>query len=551
MNDEYCLLKQLGVNVSNAVESAGSKGQPDAAHHSQCRVWTTTVRAPETEAVKRIREELVGERVVSAKTAVPRHADPTGEVLLVKDRGERVEYVVFNSKVPSVWGINRQLTEEKQKETIATHDRENHSPPNALILGEDERAKDAERRHLLRELHRCNMEQAARSKAERARAAQRQTERETAAIVAAQRREREEQANAQQVRRAAQRAVHAENAKLTEEKRRRHAEEHDRMLCFTDEPFLLPVEDGWNHKATARAIQEYNRQRAEESEERRRQVRATDIAAVRDSIRDVEEKNKMFSEWQSQAGERAHSAGRNAVPSPRDSPPRTSQSEHPLGSSAVPVYLEDRPPSREGRLNTQRETMEINRRLAEERKERLRAEREHERFAMQQQLRVAAEAHSRDPMKAYDCMKEQQGEARETARTPSMPPVYFGACREERELRAREARCRNFAEIAQEVARRKEERAEQARLARENEQRSLEVALRAAQAADRSRQQQKATKQASLLKALNEQVAHRNEARSKASPSIVCTTPVVQRVLYRCPVTHQLLPSSAFDFRAS
>ncbi|KAG5505544.1 hypothetical protein JIQ42_08307 [Leishmania sp. Namibia] len=153
MNTEFSLLKHLGVTVDNCEPSA-DRVLPTPSEGKAFRVWAPTQRPPSKCGSAEETCRVLDKR---RQGPHPSYADPTGEVRLRRKNGVEVQYIVYNSKIPSVYGINKRLAEKKKLEK----EREKNSAlaDYGLELGEDEAREEEARRELLRELRRCNEEQ--------------------------------------------------------------------------------------------------------------------------------------------------------------------------------------------------------------------------------------------------------------------------------------------------------------------------------------------------------------------------------------------------------
>ncbi|ORC85794.1 uncharacterized protein TM35_000321090 [Trypanosoma theileri] len=148
MSEEFSLLDHLAVSVPEPALTAAERPQ-------QYRVLAPTRRAAEGPQRRQLPKAPF--------------ADFTGEVLTVKGKNEAAdtEYIIYNSRIPSIQAVNMQLIEEKRKRHVEGNICD--KSPNIAFFKSREREYALRRRRLLENLQRINMEQAQRKMEERQR----------------------------------------------------------------------------------------------------------------------------------------------------------------------------------------------------------------------------------------------------------------------------------------------------------------------------------------------------------------------------------------------
>jgi hypothetical protein len=584
MSAEFSLLQHLGVSVDKCepASTVQSNSAAKATPRDAFRVWAPAQHPPPNKKVSsdQVRGVLDRRRRGVAKS----YADPTGEVLLRNEHGTEVQYVVYNSRVPSVYGVNKQLAERKQAEKAREGAEQHRSGTTtssyALALGQNEAEQERARKHILRELQLCNQEQANRKKEEERRDRERRIAQERAQL----------------------RYRDAEAARADEEARLHKAHQEEALRKAAAEAAAAKkhitaaakaaVDKGsyaaWNgaeeDERRRRASQRRTREFAEANQrlaEQQRAERGARAIAERERVRaELAEVEQQMQREQLQVAAKQRKAAealRHAQESEREK--RLAVSAAGVRVSTAPMgSLFDLAEQRESDAVQQaqqrlREDMAINARLAEAKRTQAKEERERERqyaaqmaeasfeefqreiaqsrlrrLQEQKQLKTAAEA------AAARAREKQQQEMLQSRSRPDDPMLFWAR---EDAARADEIKIESQRRYHEEV-RRQAERKQAERMREEKEEKARERALveydqevaKAEALRERKEMEERTTQ---LRRALEEQIAMKKQQQEQErlgsshwEPLRVPAPDVVP--LYRCPITSELLPASAYDF---
>ncbi|KPI86353.1 hypothetical protein ABL78_4579 [Leptomonas seymouri] len=575
MSAEFSLLQHLGVSVECGLAPAEQRsGAAKTPPRDTLRVWAPIRHPPSNKNVSV--DQVSGVRDRKRKGPQKSYADPTGEVLLRKEYGAEVQYVVYNSKVPSIYGINQQLAERKRAER-ARSSSATALETYELEFGQGEALREEARRHILRGLQLCNQEQASRKKEEERRDRERRIALEKAHLryLDAEAARTEEEAR---LHRAHQEEV-LRKAAAQAAAAKKHAAETSKNV---DDICVWAGAD--EDEQRRRASQRRTRECAEANQrmaERQRAERNASEAAERERSRveraEVERQAREARTREAAKQQRAAEALRREQEAERERRLVTSAAGR--RASPAPVgslfdFAEQRESQEALRAQQRlREDMAINARLAEARRTQAREERERERreaarvadanFAdfqrevaqsrlrrMQErkELRDAAEvaaavASEREKQNALVDRSQPDDSLLFWARDDSL---LAGEAKAEAQRRYRD-------EVRREAERRHAERAREEREERAWERALVECDNEAAKEAAARERREACEKTAQLRRTLEVQMAAKKTlqqqecSHSQRGEPLRVPGPEVKS-LYRCPVTGELLPASAYDF---
>ncbi|CBZ24597.1 conserved hypothetical protein [Leishmania mexicana MHOM/GT/2001/U1103] len=570
MSGEFSLLQHLGVTVDRC-DSSADRAPPTHSAKAAFRVWAPTQHPPSkcgtAEETCRVLEK-------KRKGAHSSYADPTGEVLLRRKNGVEVEYVVYNSKIPSVHGVNKRLAETK-----AEREREENSPyvMCGLALGKGEAGQEEARRLLLQELRRCNQEQARMKKEEGLRERARRIEHERAVIQYNAGEAAREEGNATQKKKMDGEAVSeaAVKALALREERRADAPVESRVVA-----------SGWDGKdeddRRRLAAAERTRQLAEENfraaEQRRAERMAQEQGArERAQVERMELQRQLAHEHEKdlERHRRNAEALRGAQEAARELRSRADAADAHL--KAVPSgslfdAVERRQRDEAMRAQQKRmEDMAVNVRLAAQKRANAQAERDRERQYAAEYAKAELESFQREVEHARQRRQQARLELQDAAeaaakvrqahadaarqREQSMEPLLFWpAAQSPGAEKAKIAESRRFREdLCRQAEKKRNERAQEEEAERARERALIEYDTRSAQEAVERERKDTREKAEHLRRVLEAQIAQKRKgtvgSRQACAAVDVSHVPATEpMILYRCPVTGELLPASAYDF---
>ncbi|GET86743.1 hypothetical protein, conserved [Leishmania tarentolae] len=572
MSGEFSLLQHLGVTVEKCDAPADPPPPPHSTKET-FRVWAPTQQPPSKVGIG---EETCRILEKKRKGAHPSYADPTGEVLLRRKNGVEVQYIVYDSKVPSVYGVNKRLAEKKVE-----REREENSllVKYYLPIGKGEAGQEEARRALLQELRRCNQEQARMRKEEelRERAKRIAHERAVAQYNAAEAARAEEEEEAIVKRKMYEAFVSEAAAKgvTMQEERRATTNVEDRLIWT-----------GWDGKdeddRRRLAVAERTRQLAKENlraaEKRRAERKAQEQEAREKAQAERMELQRELAQEHVKELERHRlnaEALRYAQETERERRTRANIADAHL--QAVPSgslfdAVEKRQRDEAARAQQKRmEDMAVNARLAAQKRADAQAERDRERqyaadFAnaelqnLEREVERARQRRQQERLLLQDAAeaaaKARQAQ-KDTARRreQSMEPLLFWpVAQSEGAEEVKIAKTRHFhEELRRQAEKKRRERAQEEEAERGRERALIEYDTRSAQEAVERERKEAREKAEDLRRILEAQIAEKRKrtARDQDACAAVDVThdPAREtRVLYRCPVTGDLLPASAYDF---
>ncbi|CBH11614.1 hypothetical protein, conserved [Trypanosoma brucei gambiense DAL972] len=161
-SQEFALLQHLKVSIPNDPVPPQPKAQAVRNTH---RVMSPCRRPPVSQKVARIATAVNTKKELQAPRAPM--AEFSGEVMTVVGKNNRpnVEYLIYDAKIPSRNAINMQLAEVKKQRAMGEKVRHRCHRHEVDAWGERDDAKCKQR--LLKSLQEVNMEQAHRTRAER------------------------------------------------------------------------------------------------------------------------------------------------------------------------------------------------------------------------------------------------------------------------------------------------------------------------------------------------------------------------------------------------
>ncbi|KAG5484447.1 hypothetical protein LSCM1_07816 [Leishmania martiniquensis] len=569
MNTEFSLLQHLGVTVGNCDTSADQVPHTPP-NREAFRVWAPIQHPPSKCGPVEDTCRVLDKR---RKGAHPSYADPTGEVFLRRKNGVEVQYIVYNSKVPSVYGINKRLAEKKKLEREGG--KNSALAAYGLGLGEDQ-AREEARRELLQELLRCNEEQARLKKEEELRERDRRIVRERAVAHynAAEAAREEEAIDRENMREDAVGEAAAEHPTRREEPRAGATgntrggatlysnvdeDEHRRVTAverarqFAEENFRVAEQRRAEHKAQEQAERERAQTELIELQRQLAQEHAKDVERHRRNA----EALRIAQETERERLCRANTA---------DDP------SHVLPSWSLFDAMEKREQEEAIRSHqTQVENMTLNAHLAAQKRASAQAERDRERQAAAECAKAELEKFQREVERARQRRQKERAELEEAAaaaakarqaqadasrqREQSMEALLFWpAARSPRAEEAKAAEVRRFREdLRREAEKKRNEVARKREEERARERALIEYDARSAQEALAHERREAREKAESLRRTLEAQIAQKRKEtvgmRQACAAVDVRHVPATEAViLYRCPLTGELLPASAYDF---
>ncbi|RNF15812.1 uncharacterized protein Tco025E_05381 [Trypanosoma conorhini] len=544
---EFSLLSQLGVSVPDA---SPQPLQTPGSCEGTYRVLAPCVRPPVKGAV-------------AAQVASPRRfpaaplADYSGEVMTARGRGGRpdTEYLIYNARVPSIRAVNLQLMEEqrrrREEETASRM-----SPDKLFIQPRD--SEDVARRRVLEHLQRINREEAQRRVEERERERKRRLESELAELRAVEEAAAKEAAALLAKKQAERHSMQQASVEAMQRKRR-EAADVDGSLAARCAAFpwdtVSPDETARREKCLSlldanrelAALKKKERQTREMEDRVKEKAALAEVRAQeeKETRRALEKKRCLYEERRS-ASVGAEVKTTRAAVEPSDRCAGWLQQSAREEAEAV------------ARRERQRELMEANKQMAKETKMRraedaarqLQEERkrlqESERAYRQEIERSRAEKRRQRDALSQAALKAA-AERRAKGRVSEKDVLSLGLFQEDSSKVEKERRRRE--KFYREALKREIENAREARReAREREtveeKRLLdlcEAEARRTLEGDRARD---AERRDTYRRELEAQI------RSKKTEA-TCEVPAthrgpVMKVLYRCPVTGDLLPPSQF-----
>lgn len=579
MSAEFSLLQHLGVSVdrcepARAVQSSDIISQ--APRKDAFRVWAPAQHPPANKTVST--QQVHGVLDSNRKGSKKSYADPTGEVLVRHEHGTETQYVVYNSKIPSVYGVNKQLAERKRTEKA----RENAAESIAncgLEFGLDEAQQEKARKHILRELQMCNRDQADRRKEEERRGRERRIaqEREQLRYREAEAMRSEEEArfrklqHEEELRRAADDAVAAKRKAAA-------AAESTKGRSYS------PTWDGADEdERRLLAAQRRSRDFAEANQKLAEQQRAERIAhAAAERERAYAERTanaqRMCEEQTHEAAKHREAAellraAQEAERERRLVAASSSARGSPAPTGSLFDFAEQRESEEAQRAHQRlREDMAINAGLAEVKRTQAKEERQRERAYAARVANANFEDFQRDIAESRLRRRQEQEELQNAAETaaaqkrerqkhealvsrsrPTDLLLFWG---HEDSARAEESRAKAqrhfYEEVRRQAERKQAERTREEKLEKARERALVEYDNEVAKEAAARERQESHEKIAELRHTLEGQIAAKKQRARHHDPSsqsdiLRVPAPEVES-LYRCPVTHELFPASAYDF---
>ncbi|KAG5483566.1 hypothetical protein CUR178_08232 [Leishmania enriettii] len=568
MSAEFSLLQHLGVTVDNCEPSA-DRVLPTPSEGKAFRVWAPTKHPPSKCGSAEETCRVLDKR---RQGAHPSYADPTGEVRLRRKNGVEVQYIVRNSKIPSVYGINKRLAEKKKLD----REREKNSAlaDYGLDLGEDEAREKEARRELLRQLRSCNEEQARLKKEEERRERERRVVHER--IVSqhnATEAAREEEAICKKMLEEAVDEAVAERPTRREEARAGVTEDMKDAASFWDG---MDEDDRRRVAATERA-----RQLAEENfrvAEQRRAERKAEEQAERERAQAVlmELQRQLTQEHAKDVERHRHNAEalRRAQEAERERLCRAEAVAHsqvvPSGSLFDAMERRERVEALRSQQK-QRENMTLNARLAAEKRASAQAERDRERQSAAEYAKAELEKFQREVERARQKRQNERLQQEEAAaaaakarqaqadaarhKEPSSEAfLFWPALRTRRAEEAKTTENRRFHEdLRRDAEKKRNDCARKKEEERARDRALIEYDTRSAQEAAAHERKEAREKAEDLRRTLEAQIAQKrlkNAGMRQACAAVdVKYVPATEAmIVYRCPVTGELLPASAYDF---
>ncbi|CAM37382.1 conserved hypothetical protein [Leishmania braziliensis MHOM/BR/75/M2904] len=568
MAAEFSLLQYLGVTVDKC-DSSADLDSSALSKKAMFRVWAPTQHPPSKCGP---REETCRVLEKNRKGANPWYADPTGEVLLRRKNGVEVQYMVHNSKIPSVYGVNKQLAEKR-----VDREREENSPlvHCSLEVGKDEARQKEARRELLRELLRCNQEQARLKKEEELRERARRIAHERAVL----------QYNAAGVVRGEvvhKKAVHGEAMREAAVEAPTRREER-RAGANVDARDVVVVWDGKDQDDRRRlAAAERTRQLAEENlrvaEQRRAEHKAQEQAERERAQAERTELQRQLAQEHAENVERHRrnaEALRSAQEAERERWCRASTTDANLQAAPL-LSLFDTMERRERdeairAQQKQVDDMALNARHAAQKRECAQAERDRERQCTADYAKAELESFEREVENAYQRREYERLQLQDAAeaagkvrqahaeaarqRQKSVEPLLFWpAAHSPRAEDAKIAENRRFHEdLRRQAEKKRNDRAREEEAERASVRALIEYDTRSAQEAFAHERKVARKKAEDLRRTLEAQIAQKRkgaEGQRQACTAVDATrvSATEAMILYRCPVTGELLPASAYDF---
>lgn len=569
MSGEFSLLQHLGVTVDKC-DSSADLTPPTHSAKAAFRVWAPTQHPPSKCGTA---EETCGVLEKKRKGAHPSYADPTGEVLLRRKNGVEVQYIVYNSKIPSVYGVNKQLAKKMERE------REENSPlfKYPLAVGEGEAGQEEARRVLLQELRRCNQEQARMRKEEglRERARRLAHERAVVQYKAGETAREAEDARRHKMMDGEAVSETAAKALTLREERRADANVDARVVA-----------SGWNGKEEddrrRLAAAERTRQLAEENfraaEQRRAERKAQEQEArERARVERMELQRQLAQERvKDLEGHRRNAeALRGAQDSARERRWRANSADVHL--QAMPSWslfdaVERR--QRDEAMRAQQKRMEdtaVNVRLAAQKRADAQAERDRDRQYAAEYAKAELENFQREVEHARQRRQQERQELQDAAEATAkvrqahadaarrreqsvVPLLFWPAAQSPGAEKAKIDANRRFREdLRRQAEQKRDERAQEEEAERARDRALVEYDTRLAREAVERERKEMREKAEHLRRTLEAQIAEKRKGavgdRHACAAADVTHVPATEAMrLYRCPVTGELLPASAYDF---
>ncbi|EKG01985.1 hypothetical protein TCSYLVIO_006997 [Trypanosoma cruzi] len=542
---EFSLLSHLGVSVPEVPSQTVQKNNRREGNY---RVLAPCMRPPVKGAI--------AAQVISPRR-VPRVplADYTGEVMVVKGKAGRpnTEYLIYNARVPCIRAVNLQLMKERRRQR--EEEAVSRMSPDTFFIQTSER-EDLARRRLLEHLQNINSEQAQRKVEERERERQRRLEVEVAELKAVKEAAVNEAAALLIKKQAARQAMQRELLDAMERKRQEAADGNNHLAL---ECAAFPWDNAPPNEEKRREIclslLDANRKLAEdkkmERQARKIEERAREAAALEVVRAEVEREDRRALEKKRYLCEERQCSGMGTFVKAAPVVLETSD----LGSEC---FLRTTREDAGARRERQRELMEANKRLAEETKRRRAEEVERQIQQEREALREAERAYTQRMECDWAEKRRQQDEFKKEARKTAVErhekkristeddlclSLFQDNCRKaEKEKQRREQLYCEELKRGMDMAR--ESRREEKEREAMQEKKYLEMQeIETKRALERERAKALEKREA-YRKALEEQIQSR-----KTKPA--CQAPVtrhgsVLKVLYRCPVTGDLLPPDQF-----
>ncbi|EKF30443.1 hypothetical protein MOQ_005745 [Trypanosoma cruzi marinkellei] len=542
---EFSLLSHLGVSVPEVPSRAM---QTNNNRDGNYRVLAPCMRPPVKGAIA---PQVISPRRVPS---VPL-ADYTGEVMMVKGKGGRpnTEYLIYNARVPCIRAVNLQLMKERRRQ--CKEEAVSRMSPDTFLIQTRERDELA-RRRLLEHLQHINREQAQRKVEEKERERQRRLEVEVAEIKAVKEVAAKEAAALVIKKQAERQAMQRDLLDAMERKKQEAADVNNHLAL---ECAAFPWDNAPPNEAKRRemclSLLDANQKLAEEKkmERRARQMeeRARDLAALEAVRAEMEREERRALEKKRYLCEERQRSG--------------------MGTSvkAAPVVIETSDLGSEWFLRTtredagvrrerQRELMEANKRLAEETRKRRAEEVERQIQQEREVLQEAERAYKQrvewdwaEKRKQQDALqKEAQKTAAErhekkriSNEDDSCLFLFQDSCRKAEKERQRREQL-YCEELKRGVDMARESRREAKEREAMQEKKYLEMqGVEARRVLEREREKA-LEKRETYRRELEEQIQSKKTKTAYQAP--VTRRGSVMKVLYRCPVTGDLLPPDQF-----
>lgn len=580
MSAEFSLLQHLGVSVDRGEPTSVSQSNNavKAPQNGSFRVWAPARHPPSN---KKVPPDQVSDVLDRRRRGPQRsYADPTGEVLVRNEHGAEVQYVIYNSKVPSIYGVNKQLAERQQAEK-ARNSASTAVPISGLEFGQDEEQQERARKHILRELQMCNLEQANRRKEEERRDRERRIAQEKAQLRFWEAEAAREEAEARLHKTWQEEGLRAAAAEAVATKKRAAAATAAAVRDVGDSAWNGADEDERRRRAAQRRTREFaeaNRRQAEQQRAQRDAQEAAERARARVECAEVGQ--RLRAEELRETAKQRQAAAAFRLSQEADRERRLTASAAGSRRTAEPIgslfdFAEQRESEEAQRAQRRlREDMAINARLAEEKRTQAKEEHERERQQAAQMAKANFEELQREVAKTRLRRMEEQRELQSAAKAaaaearerqkleellsrsrPDDPLLFWAREDSGRSEEAKaEAQQRYYEDVRRQAERKREERVRE-----EKAEKARECALVAydnevaREAASRERKESD-ERMAQLRRALELQIAAKKqllqkEGRQQSLHSDLLRVPAPDVTpLYRCPVTSKLLPASAYDF---
>ncbi|ESL07126.1 hypothetical protein TRSC58_05191 [Trypanosoma rangeli SC58] len=547
---EFLLLSRLGVSIPDASPQAL---QTTRSCEGRFRVLAPCMRPPAKGAM-------------TAQMTSPRHlptaplADYAGEVITVRGKGGHpdTEYLIYNAKSPSIRATNLQLMEEqrRKREEYAV----SRMSPDKLLIDSQE-SNDLARRRVLEHLQRINREEAQRKVEERARERQRRLERELADLRAVEEASAKEAADLLVKKQAERHFMQQAVLEATERKRQEAADVNGGLAAGCAAfPWDEVSQNGALQREKCLFLLDANRKLAElkkiEQQTRKIEEKVREEAVLAEVRTQAEKEKRKALEKKRRLAEERRSASVGAQV--KTAPAAVGPSDR-----STCWFLQSTGEDAEARRARERELMEANKQLAKETKRRrvedaerqLQEERrrlqESERAHMQEMERERAEKRKQQAAVNQAALKAaaERHEKRQESHRDELDLGIFhdDSSKVENERRRREQLYRDELKRGIEDAREARRGAKEREAVEEKRLLSL-CETEARRTLERNRVRA-AERREIYRKALDEQI------RSKKTET-TCEVPAthrgpVMKVLYRCPVTGELLLPAQFGISST